>query len=119
MSDTKKCLNCGDIMRGRADKKFCSDNCRSIYNNAQNSELNKIIRSENQILKRNRKILATLNTRGKTKIKRSQLIDKGFDFNRMTRMYTTKKGHVYFYCYEYGYLNLENDEVLLVRSQID
>ena len=29
----KKCLDCGDSLRGRTDKKFCSDQCRNSYNN--------------------------------------------------------------------------------------
>lgn len=27
------CLNCGTPLFGRSDKKFCSHNCRSYYNN--------------------------------------------------------------------------------------
>jgi len=29
----RKCLHCNHIIRGRADKKFCDDSCRSAYNN--------------------------------------------------------------------------------------
>ena len=32
----KLCLECGDKLFGRIDKKFCSDACRNAYNNKIN-----------------------------------------------------------------------------------
>jgi hypothetical protein len=32
--DTKTCLQCGTELRGRIDKKFCDDQCRTAYNNS-------------------------------------------------------------------------------------
>ena len=34
MKEEKRCLECGDVIKGRADKKFCDDQCRSNYNMA-------------------------------------------------------------------------------------
>jgi hypothetical protein len=34
-TEIKKCLACNKTLRGRADKKFCDDYCRSNYNNLQ------------------------------------------------------------------------------------
>ena len=34
------CPECGDKLKGRADKKFCSDACRNAYNNKLNSDAN-------------------------------------------------------------------------------
>lgn len=31
--EEKTCLECGEKIIGRADKKFCSDQCRISYNN--------------------------------------------------------------------------------------
>ena len=36
----KTCLECGEKIVGREDKKFCSDGCRNAYNNKINKELN-------------------------------------------------------------------------------
>jgi len=33
-----RCIECGEILNGRRDKKFCSDTCRTSYNN--NKRLN-------------------------------------------------------------------------------
>ena len=30
------CLECGEKIIGRSDKKFCNDACRNSYNNKQN-----------------------------------------------------------------------------------
>ena len=37
--EAKTCASCGEIIKGRIDKKFCDDACRSNYNNKLNSEL--------------------------------------------------------------------------------
>ncbi|MFA6947300.1 MAG: DUF2116 family Zn-ribbon domain-containing protein, partial [Pedobacter sp.] len=29
----RECLDCGAALRGRTDKKFCDDQCRSNFNN--------------------------------------------------------------------------------------
>ncbi len=115
--DTRTCLDCGSALAGRADKKFCDDACRSNYNNRRNVEDSGYLRRVNGILKRNRRILETLNPEGKTKIKWKALVNEGFNFDYITDMYETSKGIHYRFCYEYGYLLLENDEVLLVRRK--
>ncbi|MFC3198376.1 hypothetical protein ACFOET_12200 [Parapedobacter deserti] len=111
----RRCLDCGKLLIGRADKKFCDDACRSNHNNRRNSEENSYLRRVNHILKRNRKILETLNPAGKTKVKWLSLVQQGFNFDYITDMYETGKGTQYRFCYEYGYLLLENDDVLLVK----
>lgn len=109
------CMDCGQVLVGRADKKFCDDGCRSNYNNQLNMGGTAHIRQTNAILKRNRKILETLNPAGKVKISKEALIKAGFNFEYMTSIYETGKGAQYRFCYEYGYLLLEHEEVLLVK----
>ena len=41
----KQCLECGTAIRGRADKKFCSDQCRNQYNNTLNRDANNYVRN--------------------------------------------------------------------------
>jgi len=57
-----------------------------------------------------------LNPKGKSKAPKSRLLDKGFDFSYMTSTYTTKAGATYIFCYEYGYLELDNDWYALVKK---
>ena len=115
--ETKKCLECGESFKGRADKKFCSDMCRNAYNNKQNSDSTNYVRNINNILRKNRRILSE-NIKGDTgKSTKNKLIEKGFSFGYYTNTYTTKKGATYFYCYDYGYLPLENDYYFLVKMK--
>lgn len=109
-----KCLECGELIKGRIDKKFCDDHCRSNYHNRTKGPANTIIRNTNYRLRKNRKILADLNPRGKSKTSRKTLIKRGFDFNCITSYYTTKAGKTYYFIYEQGYLELDNDEFALV-----
>ena len=113
----KKCLECDEPIFGRIDKKFCDDQCRNAYNNKKNSDTNNFVRNVHYILRKNRRILEELNPSGKEKIHRNKLIDKGFDFTYLTSTYTTKAGAIYYFCYEYGYLTLENDYLLLVKKK--
>ena len=75
------------------------------------------MRNINNILKRNRRIMEEFNPTGKTKVSRKKLLASGFNFNYLTSIYQTKNGSTYNFCYEYGYLLLENEEVLLVKQK--
>jgi len=112
-----KCLECGEPLKGRIDKKFCSDYCRNSYNNKVNKDSKNLIRNTNNRLRKNYKILCDLNGLGKTKVTRSKLIHQNFDFNFFTSIYTTKTGNIYYYCYNQGYLALENDYFLLIKRE--
>jgi hypothetical protein len=112
--EEKACSECGTPIKGRVDKKFCSDQCRSAYNNKINSDETSYVRNVNNILRKNRRILIDLNPDGKNRVSRDKLKMKGFDFSHFTSTYTTKEGAQYFYCYEQGYLPIEKDFFLLV-----
>lgn len=113
--EQKKCLECGESFKGRSDKKFCSDYCRNSYNNKVNRESKNLIRNVNNRLRKNYKTLTELNSTGKTKLHRSKLNDRNFDFNHFTSIYVTKAGKTYFYVYDQGYLELDNDYYLLIK----
>ncbi len=118
MTENRTCLDCNEIVRGRTDKKFCNDQCRNNYNNQRNTDT-LLVRSTNTILRKNRRILEELNPTGKTKVSKKKLQTKGFNFDYITRVYQTQTNTTYRFCYEYGYLTLNNDEILLVRKEID
>ncbi len=114
----RQCLECGEKLQGRIDKKFCSDACRNAYNNKRRSSSgNNFIRKINGILAKNRNIMTSLNPQGKTSVHRSKLLKKGFDFYYFTNKYVTKAGTVYYFCYDQGYLPLENGFVMLVSRK--
>jgi len=109
------CPECGDKIIGRADKKFCGDACRNAHNNALNKDSKNVIRTTNNRLRKNHRILEALNSRDKTKVTKNTLIKNGFLFEYCTGTYTTRAGSMYFYIYDQGYLPLENDYYLLVK----
>lgn len=114
--ELKKCPECGELIKGRTDKKFCSDMCRNSYNNRQNSDANSYVRNVNNILRKNRRIIEDIILKNgeKFRISKSKLIEKGFQLNFHTNTLTTKEA-TYFFCYEYGFRPLENDYCLLVK----
>ena len=115
----RECLACGKSLHGRADKKFCNDYCRNAYNNSQKATtITPLVRNINHALLKNRRILeAALGTEEMQKLPKEKLLQQGFQFRFMTHTYTNKKGNTYFFCYEYGYLPLENDLYLVVKRK--
>ena len=114
--DQKLCLECGEGIQGRSDKKFCSDYCRNSYNNKVNIDSKNLIRNTNNRLKKNFKTLSELNKSGKSKVVRNTLNSHNFDFSLFTSIYKTKTGNVYYYVYDQGYLELDNDYFLLIKK---
>ena len=110
------CLECGTKLFGRIDKKFCNDNCRSVFNNKTNKITDDYFRKVNSILRKNRRILEKYNPNEKSKISKEKLLLNGFNFYYYTNIYTTKQGKTYYFVYEHGYLELENEEYALVRK---
>ena len=110
------CLECGEELFGRIDKKFCSSQCRSSYYNKQNSSENSQVRNVNNILKKNRRILEDFSSDNKLKAQRERLLEKGFNFTYYTNTYTTKDNRVYYYCYDFGYLEFEEGWYAIVKK---
>ena len=115
---TKSCLECGEKIVGREDKKFCSDGCRNTYNNKINKDSTNFMRNINNKLRKNYRILSELNTEGKSKTTKTKLQSRGFDFGYFTNILNTKTGNTYYFVYDQGYLVLENDFYMLVRKDI-
>jgi len=121
LQGNQHCIDCGAPLTGRSDKRFCDDYCRNHYNNKMKSGSNNLIRNINNALKKNRNVLSSfLNEEDDTiKVSREKLLESGFLFKYGTHTYTNKKGNVYIYCYDYGYLKLDNDIILIVRYKSD
>ncbi len=113
----QRCLNCEVEFVGRSDKKFCGDQCRNTYNNKIKREHEKLMMDINKILRKNRKILKTLNPMGKTTVRREYLDKMGFNFRYHTHTFTTKNKNEYKFCYEYGYFLIDEDKVLIINRQ--
>lgn len=114
----RECLSCGKTLHGRADKKFCNDYCRNAHNNNLKATTSPLVRNINNALLKNRRILeAALGEEEMQKVPKEKLLQQGFQFKFSTHSYTNKKGNVYFFCYEYGYLPLEHEWYLVVKRK--
>lgn len=112
----RTCLDCGEKLRGRSDKKFCSDQCRNNYNNRINRESNAYVRNIHNLLRKNRKILADLYDSGILKIHRDALVVAGYSFGFFTHMVETDGKGVCWYCYEYGLTDLDNEYLRVIMN---
>jgi len=132
MEETKAaCLNCGEpVGMGREGKKYCSDACRTDYNNKKNRELREVKKQEEpslptfigdiqQILIKNREILDTCLGREKDNIRmeKRDLSGRGFNFKYITSHAPTLEDKGYCFCYELGYKEIENDRVVIIRRE--
>lgn len=114
--ETRTCAECGETLKGRADQKFCNDSCRNAYNNKKLSGSSNYMRKINRILKKNHDILEELNPVEKTTTFKSTLEKRGFNFNFFTNLYTTKTSRIYYFIYDQGYSELENNKYMLVKK---
>ncbi|MCZ2223829.1 MAG: DUF2116 family Zn-ribbon domain-containing protein [Chitinophagales bacterium] len=119
--ETKKCLSCGKSIKGRTDKKFCDDYCRNNYNNQQKSKgsHSPYVRGIMNTLIKNRKILEKLLPQEKQTMNYiyEKLVQEGFVFKYHTHTYTNKQGEIYYFCFDYGYKQLDNNWYMLVRRK--
>ncbi|HNQ28247.1 MAG TPA: hypothetical protein PKL92_10070 [Aquaticitalea sp.] len=114
----RSCLECGEKIVGRADKKFCDDACRNAYNNTINKDSTNLIRNTHNRLRKNYRILEMLNPGGKTTVPKTKLVEQGFDFNHITSIYTTKAGVAYYFVYNQGYLPIDGGYYTLVKREM-
>lgn len=110
MIKNKKCPVCGTMLKGRSDKKYCSVKCKSIHQYEQRQETEAFFLKVDRQLKINRKLLKRYNKSGFTTIRKSELINQGFDPKFLTHYWKNKKGEVYLFVYEYGFLSARNND---------
>jgi predicted nucleic acid-binding Zn ribbon protein len=124
--DEKLCLNCGKpVGAGRKDKKYCSEACKTDYNNNKEASaepemsLARYIKRVQQILVKNREILDECLGDKETRAMDKQDLDgRGFTFKYFTsRTRVIKTGEVYCFCFELGYKEMEDERVILVRRE--
>jgi len=101
----RKCIGCEDEITGRVDKIFCSDYCKSNYHYKKNIEKEKgLFVFIDRQLKLNRRLLNHFNKAGKAVIRKEELLKAGFNPKYFTHYWKNKKGDVYLFCYEFGFL---------------
>jgi len=115
--DKKTCLHCGTSIIGRSDKRYCNDQCRATHNNNTRSKEEVLIKNVNKVLRKNRRILKTLNPKGMSIIQKEVLLEMGYNFTYFTSVYNTQEGNQYAFCYDMGILLLDDSKVRIVEHQ--
>ncbi len=111
----KLCLCCAHPVRGRSDKKFCSDYCRSSYHNQKLRRHTRHMRTVDRILRRNHAILAGLVQQGLRAVSMVQLTELGYQMAYCTSIHRSPDGAIYRHCYEFA-LEAENQDVVFIRK---
>ncbi len=114
----RSCLYCGHRVIGRIDKKFCSDSCRNTFNNELNQDLNNLMRTTHNQLRKNYRILRHIHLNSTPKKKSLHLlINKDFNFDLFTSTYKNKQGKTYYFIYDIGYLKLDQTSFIVVQKK--
>lgn len=105
------CPECNNEVIGRTDKIFCSVKCKSIHQYEKSQKENTFYFSVDKQLKSNRKILKRYNKSGFTTIRKSVLLEEGFNPKFFTHYWKNQKNDVYLFCYDFGFLKTTKNGV--------
>jgi len=99
------CLECKKEITGRKDKKYCNQYCKSAFQYKKNKVNEESFYTDVlKQLRQNRKLLKQYNKAGKAIVRKDELLKNGFNPNRFTHYWKNKKGDVYLFCFEFGFL---------------
>lgn len=120
MNEIRHCIGCQKPVRGRTDKKFCTEYCRNNYHNQLNAAENNMMRNINHVLSRNRKIMQEIlgNNLSVAKVSKEQLLMNGFQWRYFTHQQVNNKGNLFTYCYDYGYRIINEQQAILIREVV-
>lgn len=97
-----RCLECGAIMYGRNDRKFCCDSCKNHYHNKEATKLRLNILKVGGKLEKNYSILRGLIKNKISSIEIDKIKEMGYDFDFVTS-FRKLKGHYEYKCYDIRY----------------
>jgi hypothetical protein len=102
------CLYCKKPLFGRSDKKYCDGHCKSAFDYEARKQNTNLYYKIDRQLKKNRRLLRKFNQDGRTLIEKTILLKEGFDPNYFTHYWKNNKEQVFLFCYEYGFLLLQD-----------
>ncbi len=111
----KHCCFCKEEIKGRSDKKFCDDGCRSSYHHQINGNVIKQVQKTHYILRKNRRIISHFYYLNKAPIYLNDLVAEGFESTYHTRIIAPNTGIIQFVCYDFAYQIDQNNRVYLSK----
>ena len=114
---TRKCKLCKKDVKGRSDKVFCSNICKSTYHSKLSKVTNVATSRIDKILHRNRSILLEIlgKNRKQKKVDRAFLDNKNFHFDYITHYHINNQGKFVNDVYDFSWMVFSDKEVLIVR----
>lgn len=112
--DDRHCLECGEPLYGRTDKKFCNTSCRSKYHGQMRRRHNMLYADTLACLNRNYGILEHLYRLHSTGCPIAELSDMGFRTDYVTHKVEKKGKHLEYRCFDFTY-NLSGSKLFNLR----
>ena len=112
-----RCLSCNRLVEGRRGKKYCDTFCKAQFHNLKNQGERSLYCRTNNILRRNHKILDNLQRLGRQKVRRKELVRLGYRLDFHTHSMERKDSEVYYFCYNKGYRQVEEDWLELIPDE--
>jgi len=111
------CQHCGEMLKGRSDKRYCNNYCKNAYFNEKKKNEHEQIRSIDLVLKKNRRILRdALAGRKKRIIGENRLLELGFVFKYHTHIVISRTTNRWIFCYDHGYSSTAARKFVLVHA---
>ena len=117
--ETRICPNCGRHVTGRADKRFCCSECKTMFHNRKYRLERKEIYRIDRILKKNRSIIDRLYINGERNIPFHRLYHLGFDFKYLTSFIadSCSTEACVFGCYDYTCAMSSDGRISIERAE--
>ena len=112
------CVQCQQELRGRIDKRFCSDSCRTQYHNEANRTRNRRFNYVHRQLKRNYTILETFARKKQSQVHLRELWLLGFDTKKVTGVKLAKTGKITFELYDLTYRISDKNHIEFEKSSL-
>ena len=112
--EPRHCLECGEPLYGRTDKKFCTTACKSKYHGQIRSIHNRLYNSTIQSLDRNYSILGQLFRLKTSTCPMPELLNMGFCPDCVTHCVRKKGKHLEYRCFDFIY-NMSSNKLFNLR----
>ena len=108
------CLECGEPLYGRTDKKFCSCGCKNKYHGSLRAGRQAVINAAMRSLERNYRILESIYMLNSTACPIERLTVMGFQPDFVTHRVRKNKKHLEYRCFDFVY-NLSSSKLFNLR----
>ena len=112
--EDRHCLECGEPLYGRTDKRFCNTSCRSKYHGQIRRWHNTLYSNTLEALEQNHAILEHMSRLHLTGCSLSELSEMGFKPDFVTHRVEKKGKHLEYRCFDFIY-NMSDNKLFNLR----